>query len=206
MTASDTSYPYYAQWESRELVGAILRGELLARDDPAWANSGAASAEEYEFWSWRACGMACLKTILCSRRDEPAGIVALAKEVLEAGGYTLGPGGLNGLIYRPFVDYLEARWQIAAEVRPSLTMASLRAELASGAIAMASVHSSIRTAPASPRGRGGHLVLALGLEGGDIVFHNPSGDNEATQSHVQLAAAVFDRYFAHRGIVVRAAT
>ncbi|MEK8171965.1 hypothetical protein NKH77_29115 [Streptomyces sp. M19] len=35
--------PYHAQWESADLVPAILAGTLDAADDPLWQKSGAAS-------------------------------------------------------------------------------------------------------------------------------------------------------------------
>src|SRR5215471_10921804 len=59
--------PYYSQWESPELVGRFIDGSLRPAEDPRWAASGACSPAEYEYWSTKACGLACLKMILGSR-------------------------------------------------------------------------------------------------------------------------------------------
>lgn len=65
--------PYYAQWESAALVPDIIGGTLSAADDPLWQRSGAASREEYAFWSWRLCGMACLRMALEGARGQGDG-------------------------------------------------------------------------------------------------------------------------------------
>ena len=60
MTAVPSGVPYFSQWESPEFVGRFLDGSLRAAADPRWASSGALTPGEYEFWSHKVCGLACL--------------------------------------------------------------------------------------------------------------------------------------------------
>lgn len=110
----------------------------------------------------------------------------------------------DGLIYRPCVEYLGKRWDIAATVRASLSSEELLERVAEGDRVIASVHHDIRLAPEPPPRGGGHLVLVYGADPDtDILeFHNPSGLNSATQRAVRLPRAEFARYFAERGICV----
>jgi hypothetical protein len=219
-----TTVPYVAQWASPELIPAILAGEISARDDPRWPESGAADAEQYEFWSWRCCGMACLRSVLLARGEDAPGIVALALETLAAGGYRLrhatageedrpaAPARVDGLIYAPFAAYLAVRWEIGATVAAHLSTEELIRRVRQGGWVMASVHPSIRRPSVVPPGRGGHLVLVTGLAGGadgldgddgatSVVLHNPSGDSAANQADVAIAVDDFDRFFAGRGVL-----
>ena len=73
--------PSFTQWESRNLVDGILKGEIDTKDDPLWQESGAQSKEEYEMYGWQICGMTCLKMILKSiYRERDYRLVELAKD------------------------------------------------------------------------------------------------------------------------------
>ena len=173
MSLVSTVPPYHSQWESPELIEDFLAGRRASRTDPHWARSGARTPEEYEFWSIRVCGMAGLRSVLSLRDGASPGTVTLAHEVLSAGGYTMRPGGVRGLVYAPFARYLSERWGISAEVVPELSPAALVEQVRSGALVFASVHGSIRHAQNSehlelarhpePPPRGGHLVLAYAV-------------------------------------------
>jgi hypothetical protein len=197
---ADDAVPYFAQWESRELVGPIIQGEIAARDDPRWASSGADNRDEYEFWSWRVCGMACLKTLLLAWRDSAHGTVTLGKEVLDAGGYRMRSNGLDGLIYVPFCTYLDKRWSIAAAVYTRTPVSEIIQMLRAGDWFMASVSPAIRRPEATPPSRGGHLVLVHDTSEGDLIFHNPSGDTPDSQQSVRIPPADFAKFYAGRGI------
>ncbi len=185
------------------MVRAIVRGQILAREDPAWASSGAESPDEYEYWGRRMCGVACLRSILSVRGLTPPPAVVAAKALLAAGCYRRrGDGGLDGLIYTPFVRYLASEWSIDAEVAAPLSVADLVGAVDGGATVIASVSFWIRRPEAVARSRGGHLVLVYGLAGGDLVFHNPSGDSAATQAGVRLGVATFEAFYAGRGVIV----
>lgn len=195
--------PYYSQFESPRLISGILRGELAAADDPLWQRSGASDRDEYDFWAWRSCGVACLRSILELYLGVRPAAVPLAKALLDAGAYRPRPdGGLDGLIYAPFAAYLSTAWGLRAEVRTRYPMDELRADVEAGCLVMASVNSSIRMAPAPPPVTGGHLVLVYAAAPDWVEFHNPSGHTATTQSRVRLPGEVFGRYFAMRGIAV----
>lgn len=198
-----TPPPYFAQWESRDLVGGFVTGARRAEDDPLWARSGAPDQNEYARWAAHSCGMACLKMLLAARDGIERPTYALAQENLAAGGYQITPDGdIKGLIYRPFVDYLRAAHGIAAEVRADLSIDALADAVAQGAWVIASVHPSIRHPDAPPPHKGGHLVLIHAATQTGLRFHNPSGFAPETQENVELPRATFDRFYAERGVVV----
>lgn len=99
--------PYFCQWESAHLAGAIIRGELDLKDDPAWAGSGAADVDEYARWASHVCGMACLKMVLAARTGRVHPTLALARGSLPYGAYTVDGDDIKGMIYAPFVRYVE---------------------------------------------------------------------------------------------------
>src|SRR3990167_6800417 len=94
MTKVINKIPYFSQWESPKLVGKIIERKILARDDQKWKNSGAKSPEEYEYWSWNICGMACLKMILASKFSKNYKMIELAKKCEEYGAYVHNGGHL----------------------------------------------------------------------------------------------------------------
>ena len=66
------------------------------------------------------------------------------------------------------------------------------------------MNSGIRWPEREPPSKGGHLVLVTAASQEVIRFHNPSGHDAASQADVTLPPAVFDRFFAKRGISVSA--
>ncbi|MER5863558.1 C39 family peptidase [Kitasatospora sp. NPDC002040] len=195
--------PYHAQWESPELVPGILAGTSLAVDDPLWALSGAADQEEYEYWSWRLCGVACLRMALDYWWGVSPPSVRLAEECLEAGAYVRHPDGrLDGLIHAPFAAYAERRWGLSAEAVSPLPTERIRAELAADRLVMLSVHPSIRNLDPDPPRPGGHLVLAVGATDEELVIHNPSGFPDGSQSFAPVPWSALPRYYADRGVVL----
>ncbi|MGP4001432.1 C39 family peptidase [Streptomyces sp. 8N706] len=194
--------PYYAQWESPELVPAIIAGTTRASDDPLWPKSGAASPEEYEFWSWRLCGMACLRMALDHWRGQAPPAVSLAQECVDAGAYIRHSDRVDGLIYAPFAAYAQQRWDLHAESGPDLPVAALSEHLLEGRLLLLSVHPSIRVLDAAPPRRGGHLVLAVGTTPQALVIHNPSGFPGRSQQFAHVPWADLDRFYAGRGVIL----
>ncbi|MFD7734882.1 C39 family peptidase [Kitasatospora phosalacinea] len=195
--------PYYSQWESPELVPDILDGTLRAADDPLWERSGAADETEYEYWSWRLCGMACLRMVLDHWWGVAPGAVRLAEECQQAGAYVRHPDGrLDGLIHAPFAAYARTRWGLHAEAVAQLPAERVVAELAEGRLPMLSVHPGIRIlAPEVPR-TGGHLVLAVGADDEALLIHNPSGFPDGSQQAARVPWGDLDRFYSGRGIVL----
>lgn len=195
--------PYYAQWESPELVADIIAGTVEAEDDPRWEQSGAPDPAEYAFWSWRACGMACLRMALDHWWGVAPPIVRLARESTDAGGYVRHPDGrLDGLIHAPFAAYVRSRWGLYADARSPLPAEELPGHLAAGRLAMISVHPSIRTLEPAPPRAGGHLVLAVGADDEGLLVHNPSGFAGESQQHARVPWADLGRFYAGRGILL----
>jgi hypothetical protein len=195
--------PYYCQWESPDLVRAIVRGQILASEDPAWAASGAASPEEYEWWGQRMCGVACLRSVLGARGVSSPPTVTLAQALLAAGAYQRrDDGGLDGLIYAPFVRYLGAVWSIDASVATTLSVNDLVCFVTTGATVIASVSPQIRRPEVIPPNRGGHLVLVHTIADGALILHNPSGDTPASQANARVTIEQFATFFAGRGIII----
>ncbi|MDH6111846.1 hypothetical protein P3T36_002160 [Kitasatospora sp. MAP12-15] len=194
--------PYYAQWESPELVSSIVTGAMDAAHDPNWSASGATSAEDYRFWSWRACGMACLRMALDHWGITPPPTVTLGQEYLDAGAYVRREGGLHGLIYEPFARHTRERFGLYAESRPWLPLHEIGWQVRSGRLVMLSVHPGIRSAEIEPPTRGGHLVLAVGADADSLTIHNPSGWYGVSQEFVEVPWPTVRRYYAGRGVLL----
>ncbi|WP_331728059.1 C39 family peptidase [Streptomyces sp. NBC_00158] len=194
--------PYFAQWESPELVSEFVTGRLDAVDDPRWRASGADSPEEYAFWSWRVCGMACLRMALAHWGLEAPPSVTLGKEYLEAGAYVPKDGGLHGLIYEPFARHTRDRFGLRAESRPELPLEEIAGQLHAGRLVMLSVHPGVRSGDTEPPHRGGHLVLAVGADRDAVTIHNPSGWHGTSQEFAVVPWPVMHRYYAGRGVLL----
>lgn len=194
--------PYYSQWESAGLVDQILAGALQARDDPQWAGSGAADPMEYEFWSWRTCGIACLRMILAHRGQAVPAAVPLAEECTRAGGYVRHADRVDGLIYAPFTEWIASDFGIRASVHSELPTGLISDLVTDGGLAIISVHPWIRWPERTPPARGGHLVLVTGTEPGRLLTHNPSGLPGRNQRHAPVDLPVMDRFYAGRGIII----
>lgn len=197
--------PYLSQWETPELVGEIISRRIDAADDPAWRSSGADSPEEYAYWSWRACGIACLRMALRHWQGSAPPMMELARDLLAAGAYVRREdGGLDGLIYAPFAARVRDRFGLHAQARPELPTGDIRSELRAGRLVMLSVHPSIRTHLVDPPSRGGHLVLAVGADPQAVTFHNPSGLYQDSQQYARVPWDRLGPFYAGRGVVLGA--
>ncbi|MFI1400680.1 C39 family peptidase [Streptomyces sp. NPDC020681] len=194
--------PYYAQWASARLVPEIVSRRMPATEDPLWREYGASTAEEYEWWSWRLCGMACLRMALGHWGHAVPSAMELARECVDAGAYVQRGDGLDGLIYAPFAAYARQRWGLAADVRPELPAAEITKHLADGRLAIISVHPSIRHLDPAPPRKGGHLVLAVGATDDELLIHNPSGFPDHSQEFARVPWTELERFYAGRGILL----
>ncbi len=194
--------PYFSQWESPALAAQIISGEVRVRDDPLWRASGAASVDEYAEWAHHVCGMACIKMILAARTGKLHPTLALARLATEFGAYVLKDGTLKGMIYAPAVKMLTDRFGIDAKVVTGIVAADLPSLLQPGALFIASVHPAVRWLGGPPPQKGGHLVLITQATPERVVFHNPSGHDEATQRDAVAPIDRFEEFFAGRGILV----
>lgn len=194
--------PYFSQWESAALAPALIAGVAELSDDPLWAASGAHSVAEYTAWANRVCGMACLKMILMARSGWTAATVELARRARSYGAYADPDAPIQGLIYAPFVTFVEREFGIRAEVVTDVDASALPDQFAQAEFFIASVHPSIRFPQTAPPERGGHLVLVTAADACGVTFHNPSGHGRPSRVDVRLPLMTFDAFFAGRGIAI----
>lgn len=197
--------PYFSQWETPDMTMAVLAegAQAALLKDPLWAGSGARDVEDYARWAGNLCGMACLKMILAARTGEIMPTVDLAMGCRDYGGYVEEPDGkIKGLIYAPFVPFVKDRFGLNTRVVTGIPVADIGDILTQSEFFIASVHHSIRWPDTEPPSKGGHLVLVTAVNSDTIRFHNPSGHESATRENVELPLAIFDRFFAGRGIVI----
>jgi hypothetical protein len=193
--------PYFGQWESPALIGAIISGAYRAEDDPAWAASGAESPADYARWADHLCGVACLRMALAARGITPPRARDLARVLTGYGAYVEQPDGfIRGLIYAPAIAWLAEAHGLRAEIILDRAAEDILPLLADGGLFIASVHPAIRRPTEPAPGKGGHLVLVFGAEEGALRLHNPSGHDAASQADARVALADFARFFAGRGI------
>ncbi|PBB68702.1 hypothetical protein CK228_09145 [Mesorhizobium sp. WSM4312] len=195
--------PFFSQWETPDITLAVLAdgADVALRRDPLWQGSGAESLDEYAVWAANICGMACLKMILATR-GEIVPTIELARRCTVYGGYVVNEGSIKGLIYAPFVTFVQAEFGLEAQVMTNVATSDIPAILGQSRFFIASVSSSIRWPEREPPSKGGHLVLVTAASQDGFRFHNPSGHTSATQANAVLAPADFDRFFANRGIAV----
>jgi hypothetical protein len=195
--------PFFSQWESAGLAPRFIDGSLRPADDPRWAASGASTPGEYEYWSRKTCGLACLKMILAGRGLPVPATMRLVEQALRWKAYIPQGERVAGLIYQPFADWVGADYGITADVMPDLPVQRLEGLASPRTPVIASVHHWIRWPGRNPPARGGHLVLVTGGADGLIRLHNPSGIPGASQQDALVETADFARFFAHRGLVIR---
>lgn len=196
--------PYVSQFESSELVSDFLEGRLKTEEDPKWRNSGWARPEDYGFWAWHTCGVACLRMILTPAAAKAAD---LTRDLLQAGGYQVSGNHVTGLFYRPFTVYVRSNWGLEGTVIKELTLKRVQQILdLPDTVMMLSVNPAIRdtttaAAPSAGPGTGGHLVLATKASPQGVIFHDPSG-HPHSQADVMLPWHHFESFFARRGIAI----
>jgi hypothetical protein len=196
--------PYFSQWESRELVEKIVTGQIEAKDDPRWRESGAQDTKEYTSWSWSCCGMACLKMILAHKQDKVIPLVVLGKRCLEYGGYKMPVEKSPGLFYKPFVNFIGKEYGLHGRAMSALTLTEIKQTVSDGGYAIVSVTPEIRFPFKEPSKRGGHVVLVFGYDDEKqvVYLNNPSGFQDS-QENVAVPYGQFMKFFDHKGILIK---
>lgn len=205
MTKTLRKIPYFSQWESPELVEKIIIGKMKASEDPRWKESGAKTSEEYEYWSWNICGMACLKMVLADKTKEIYKTIDLAKKCEEYGGYIQNGEKIDGLFYEPFLTFIKKEYGIEGKIfKRFLTIWRIKREVKKGNYIIVSVHAGIRKPAYVPEHKGGHLVLLTGFDNSKktLFLHNPSGFFGESQRDYEMSEKDFKKFFAGRGILI----
>ena len=196
--------PYHSQWSDPAWVEAIAVGNVDPCADPTWLKHGFPSEPDYRYWTKRVCGLACLESILdhwCIPR--PNRFVLLQEAIRNAVYVPKDDGSVLGLVYRPFATWIGDHFGLSVLPIVCAPLPEFLASIPAGGFGMASVSLEIRH-PLHPRvssSNGGHLVLVLGQENGNVVFHNPSGI-PPYQAFATLTIDQFSGFFAGRGMVI----
>ncbi|MGB8939144.1 MAG: C39 family peptidase [Streptomyces sp.] len=195
---STCQVPSLTQFASPDLVERIVYGGHDRAADPAWAESGAATLDDYARWCGHLCGLTCLRMALGPSAPP---LFELRDGALKYGGYTEDADGtIHGLIYAPFAEYVREVHGVNATVHRHLTVDEITGLLDEGRSVMVSVHYEIRRPHRPSPGRGGHLVLVTGRSAdGGLHLHNPSGIDAGTRM-ADLSLSAFEPFFAGRGV------
>jgi hypothetical protein len=181
----------------------MIDGSLRGADDPRWAESGARTPQEYEFWAGKTCGIACFKMVLARRAQPVPPTMRLVERALEHGAYVPRGDRVDGLIYAPFARLAKEEFGVVLDVARELTPGEIVIAATPDTPVIASVHRWIRWPDREPAERGGHLVLVTGADAGTLRLHNPSGFPGASQCDVMVKVSDFSKFFANRGMLVR---
>jgi Peptidase_C39 like family len=207
--------PYFSQYASPELIYQYIHENLLGLQDPRWREFGTEDVEEYNFWSRRSCGIACLKmgiTSLTLPAKQPA-MMDLVRQGIDLGGYIVhneqGEFVDMGWYYQPLVE-LGQSYGIKGKVCRHLTIDEICAYIAEGSLVVASVSPEIGEREDTPiTYRAGHLVLIYGYAWSQdqsrphsFLLHNPSGRFPETQAGAHISLERFSLAFAQRGFVL----
>lgn len=196
--------PYFSQWESPTLVKDIIENKISAKDDPLWRESGAKTKEEYELWSWNSCGMACLKMLLSYKFKKDFPLVELGKKCQKYGGYVSKEGRLDGLFYKPFIEFIKKDFNLLSKVKSPMVLEDIINALDKNKLVIASVSNEIRNPRSEPYQRGGHLVLVVGYDFSRrlLYLHNPSGYWKESQEYASISFEDFNKFFSYRGFTI----
>ncbi|EPZ7318176.1 hypothetical protein FXE87_09580 [Vibrio mimicus] len=193
--------PYFSQWANPEFTHAIVSGADPCAD-PRWPETGFSDADEYRFWGRRICGLACLQSILDYYGIPYISRKALLISAIEAGAYRLrNDGGVDGLIYAPFLQMLEQKFKLKGKVLQGMTSAEIPAVLPEDGFIIWSVSSEIRYPNDDNYRKGGHLVLIHSAMEHSCVFHNPSGV-APYQMDAKLELNSMERFSSNRGMLI----
>jgi len=197
--------PYFSQWADPAYALRIIGEDADPCGDANWRATGFDDPDHYRFWSRRLCGLACLRSALAHWDIAHPSPRTLFDQALAAGCYVPRPdGGVDGLIYAPFVAWIAQAFDLRGEVFGRHPLQALVDEIDVHSMVIASVSPEIRQPDRVNAGRGGHLVLVHGRDEANVWFHNPSG-SIGTQADAQLPRETFERFYAERGVVIRRA-
>jgi hypothetical protein len=180
------------------------------------AEFGAKDSEEFSFWSWRNCGIACVKMILDAQKKPSKTMMDLTREGIALGGYILYENDVfvdKGWFHHSLVQLLN-KYGTKAKMKKWQSIYSISRDVLDNKLVIISVTVPGRSS-ISLDGKfrmkkggkmGGHLLLTTGvtLKNGDvegIFVHDPRGLQEY-QQNTWIPNEVFSTIFSGRTIVV----
>ncbi len=181
------------------------------------AQFGAKDAEEFSFWAWRNCGIACVKMILdVKKKASKKSIMELTREGIDLGGYILYEGKKfvdKGWFHHALVALLN-KYDTSAVTKKWQSIESVAQDILDNKLVILSVlvpgrrhiteDGSFRLKPGGKLG--GHLLLATGVKMFKkqvlgVYVHDPRG-LEKYQKDTFIPAKVFKKIFTNRTVVV----
>jgi len=201
--------PYYSQFASPELVHDIVNGLISARDDPRWREFGAETLQEYEFWSWKACGIASLKMAVEALGVARRSMMDWIGDGVADGGFIheeeVVAGKPSGWVHRALAR-LAADSGLAADCAAGIDLGQIAALIDGGRLVIASVSYELGTTGEISRNRG-HLILLhgysrIGSQVEALLVNNPSGRSAELRRNCWLPAARFAAAFSGRVISI----
>jgi hypothetical protein len=202
--------PYYAQVASPELAEDIFVRGLNPVLDPRWAESGAASPQEYAYWVERACGVACLKMCVEALGGPVYSLLDWANRGVERGAYLVRRdenGDVNeiGWIHAGLAA-LAREVGLTAEAKPA-ELNEIADYLREGYLVIASVSYEAGDDRLPITKKGGHLMVVVGAEVDEdvplaFIVNNPSGRRSDLQAGARMAVERFGPAYSGRVILV----
>lgn len=192
------------QWASANLVSKILNQEISAENDPKWQDFGFKTKKDYNFWSWRICGLICVKQVIDALvPDNDESVASLTEKGVCLGGYDTVND--KGWFYLPLIK-LAKTYDLDGKVHGSLTINEISASILKNHFIIASVHPGVIRGDLNknPHDDKGHLVLVVGFQFKNnringFYINNPSGRKSSTQQKTFIPIDMFREAFASRG-------
>lgn len=177
---------------------------------------GAKDSKEFTFWTWRDCGIACVKMMLEAKgKAKDKTLMELTNEGIQLGGYILYENDVfvdKGWFHHSLVALLK-KYGIQAQMKKWQTIESVAKDILENKLVMLSVFVPGRrfikedgSFEPKPNAKwGGHLLLATGVKmiGKEITgvsVHDPRG-LEKYQKDTFVSKEAFNTIFTSRTIV-----
>lgn len=190
--------------------------ETKLTDKKHIAKFGAQNAEEFSFWAWRNCGIACVKMILdVQGKARDRSIMDLTREGIELGGYILYEHEKfvdKGWFHYALVALLK-KYKVSATTKKWQTIESVAKDILEKKYVILSVlvpgrrHIAEDGSFALKHGgkSGGHLLLATGvkMQGKKVLgiyVHDPRGLDKY-QKDTFVSSNIFKKIFTNRTVV-----
>ena len=155
------------------------------------ALEGFASFEEMKYWEKKACGSVCLKMIVEAFTGERYAVGELLKCGLDLEAY-----GEKGWIHEGLVR-IGRYYGLEGKTHRQEGFEEIEREIAAGHLCIASVTPRFTFEPIDGirYGKGGHLVVVVGVEDRDLLVHHPSFHPDYNWPGLRISAEEFEKYF-----------